>query len=238
MGNSLATLFADVQEITSQALSYTRTLVSQLYPPVLKEFGLLAALRWLAEQLQLSDFRVTMQIRTQISPLPDDQARFLFQAVRELLHNCQKYAHVSKATIILEEFEGMLCITVSDQGIGFATDSVMGKNENGNKGFGLFSIRERMFSLGGKFDLNAAPGKGAEVKLGLPLLSAFREPLEKVSTGAGGRTSNVDGLVYSKLRIVVADDQTMVREGICGVLSTYEDIEVVGKHVMGRKPSN
>src|SRR4029079_6371212 len=125
MHNSLATLIAEVQEITSNALSYTRTLVSHLYPPVLQKFGLPAALQWLVEQLRLSDFHVTLQVKAQISPLPDDWARFLFQAIRELLHNCQKYSHVSEATVVLEQSDESMSITVSDQGIGFAIDSVM-----------------------------------------------------------------------------------------------------------------
>src|SRR5262249_29496729 len=127
MGNPLAAIFADVQKTMSQALDYTRTLVSQLYPPVLKQFGLSAALQWLAEQLRLSEFSVAVQVRTQISPLADDQARFLFQSIRELLHNCQKYSHVSEATVVLEQSEELLYITVSDHGIGFNADSVMDK---------------------------------------------------------------------------------------------------------------
>jgi len=231
MHNSLATLIAEVQEITSNALSYTRTLVSHLYPPVLQRFGLPAALQWLAEQLRLSDFHITIQGKTQISPLPDDWARFLFQAIRELLHNCQKYSHVSEATVVLEQSEESLRITVSDQGIGFAMDSVMDHIPNGTNGFGLFSIRERMLSLGGKFDLIAAPEKGTQVKLVLPLMNVLvaldRNP--EASMSSAGRSMEAGRLDCSKLRIIVADDHAMVRQGLCEVLAKYQDIDVVGE---------
>ena len=228
MDGSLARIVADLDDSMSKALSYTRTLVSHLHPPVLQKFGLPAALQWLNEQLLLNDFHVTLKMRTQISPIPDDQARFLFQSVRELLHNCLKYSHVSNATVAIEQFEDSLCITVSDQGIGFASESVLDNVTRENKGFGLFSIRERTLSLGGQFHINAAPGKGTEVKLVLPLVQALKEPLvgnHQAPTRSTGRTMGAEGLV----RIIVADDHALVRKGLCEVLAKYEDIEVVGE---------
>jgi len=226
MDNSLARIVADLGDMMSKALSYTRTLVSHLYPPVLQQFGLPAALQWLADQLRLSDFLVTLRLKTQIAPIPEDQARFLFQSVRELLHNCQKYSHVSNATVALEQMEESLCVTVADEGIGFESDSMIDNAARENKGFGLFSIRERMLSVGGQFNLHAAPGKGTEVKLVLPLRKALKElPIRPP------RRTGTEGLV----RVIVADDHAMVREGICGVLSKYEDVEVVGKASDGKE---
>ena len=51
MEAALGKIFGEVVEVTEQALDYTRTLVSQLCPPVLHELGLSAALQWLAEQM-------------------------------------------------------------------------------------------------------------------------------------------------------------------------------------------
>ena len=45
-------------------------------------------------------------------------------------------------------------------------------------GFGLFSIRERMLALGGRFDLKASPGKGTEATLVLPITNVSSERSE------------------------------------------------------------
>ena len=60
----LAKIIADVEEVTDKALTYTRTLISQLSPPVLSEFGLPMALQWLTEQMQQHDLSVSLQVKT------------------------------------------------------------------------------------------------------------------------------------------------------------------------------
>ncbi len=112
----VAKIVSEVQDATDRALRYTRTLVSQLSPPVLQEFGLAMALPWLAEQMQQRDLIVSLELKTHIPPLPEDQALLVFQSVRELLINCAKHAGVQEAKVVLQQMEGALHITVSDAG--------------------------------------------------------------------------------------------------------------------------
>jgi hypothetical protein len=56
-----ADMIKQAEEVVSDALTYTRNLVAELSPPVLHEFGLLAALRWLAEQMQPYSLHVTVR---------------------------------------------------------------------------------------------------------------------------------------------------------------------------------
>ena len=159
----VAKIVSEVQDATDRALRYTRTLVSQLSPPVLQEFGLAMALPWLAEQMQQRDLIVSLELKTHIPPLPEDQALLVFQSVRELLINCSKHAGVQEAKVVLQQMEGALHITVSDAGRGFdlakASSSTKSPHPTAG-GFGLFSIRERMLSLGGSFDIHTVPGHG------------------------------------------------------------------------------
>jgi two-component sensor histidine kinase len=106
--------------------------------------------------------------------LPEDEAVLLFQSVRELLINSSKYAGTGEATVSLEQCGGQLRIQVRDEGVGFdptaAAAPIAGASAGGvSSKFGLFSIRERMMALGGSFDMQAAPGKGATATLTLPL---------------------------------------------------------------------
>lgn len=238
MEKGLAKIFDELKAVTDKSMTYTRTLITQLSPPVLHEFGLAMALQGLADQMQERELNVVVQ-STHIPPLPVDQALLLYQSVRELLLNCVKHAHVRQATLILKQINGLLHITVSDQGVGFDPKTMKPVVKSGGSatgGFGLFSIRERMLALGGRFDLTASPGKGTEATLVLPITTVSSERPEGdnaalvVSTDQAAKRKTVNG---SKIRVLVTDDHAVVRQGLCSLLAGYDDIEVVGEAANG-----
>jgi len=164
-----------VDEVLSDALRYTRTLVAELSPAVLRDLGLAAALKWLAEYMKKLSMTVAVSVPEDPAlTVPEDQAVLLFQSVRELLINASKYAGTGAATVTMECREEHLRIEVSDRGAGFdvaAAAAVPGTAPGGpSSKFGLFSIRERMTALGGSFDIQSAPGQGVTATLILPLL--------------------------------------------------------------------
>jgi signal transduction histidine kinase len=164
-----------VDDLLSEACDYTRTLVAELSPPVLRGYGLAAALQWLGDYMQKHNLTVTVNVpEIDDFGLPEDQVMLLFQSVRELLINASKYAGTGAATVTLELRDRHLRIDVSDEGAGFdvaaaaAGDAGTSVGASSSK-FGLFSIRERMKALGGSFDIESAPGKGVRATLTLPL---------------------------------------------------------------------
>ena len=165
----LAKIITDVEEVTNKAIVYTRTLISQLSPPAVSASGLPMALQWLAEQMQQHDLSVLLQVKTKIPTIPEDQALLLFQSVRELLFNCVKHAESHEATVTLEQIDELLFIHISDRGLGFDLASATNKHRSPTSGFGLLSIRERMLSLGGRFELASSTGNGTTATLVLPL---------------------------------------------------------------------
>ena len=249
MGSSLQKHFDEMCGIADKALSYTRTLVSQLSPPVLHEFGLAMALQWLAEQMHQRELLVTLELKRELPWLPEDQALLLFQSVRELLINCAKHAQASKALIEVDQIADSIQITVSDRGCGFnppAGVSAQGDTKI-STGFGLYSIRERMFSLGGHFDLESEPGKGTVARLILPIANRTVVPEavgieERHVTTMVAKEGNADApnnssteVNSSRIRIVVTDDHAMVRQGLCSVLAQYSEIHVVGEAANGEE---
>jgi PAS domain S-box-containing protein len=240
----LARLLDEIQATTDKALAYTRSLVAQLSPPVLQEFGLAMALPWLAEQMLERDLVVTLKLMTHIPPIPEDQALLLFQSIRELLLNCIKHAQATEAAVVLECKDNVLYITVADEGAGFdPSATVLAKQaaETDNK-YGLFSIRERMISLGGRFELESSPGNGTVAKLIFPItpssteMPADSEALRTQETGTtepnGSQTSSIP---VGKVLLLVVDDHAMVRQGLCSLLAAYEDIHVVGQASNGKE---
>jgi signal transduction histidine kinase len=127
------------------------------------------ALQWLAEQMQQHNLFVSCQVKTEMPRIPENQALLLFQSSRELLLNCIKHAKTHEATMTLQQVDGSMCIQISDQGAGFDLAEARKKAHSPASGFGLLSIRDRMVSLGGRFELASSPGKGTTATLILPL---------------------------------------------------------------------
>jgi signal transduction histidine kinase len=90
-----------VEDILSDALTYSRTLVTELSPPVLHHHGLTVGLKWLAEYIKKRyELTVTVLVpEDQGLNLPEDQVILLFQSVRELLISSSKHAGTSEATV-------------------------------------------------------------------------------------------------------------------------------------------
>ena len=161
----------EVDQVLTRSLTYTRTLVADLAPPALRDFGLVAALRWLIEQMRDHGLAVSLHTSLKEVQLPENQAMLLFQTVRELLTNVVKHAQSDEATVSLNQDVGILKIEVQDNGVGF--DPTAGtKNTDNSSRFGLFSIGERMQSLGGTFEVESMPGHGTIARLTLPVTEA------------------------------------------------------------------
>jgi PAS domain S-box-containing protein len=172
MAPAVVQAVTDMQEVMDQALTYTRTLVAQLSPPIVSQFGLPMALKWLVEQMHQRDLTVSLELESETLPLPEEQSVLLFQSTRELLMNVVKHAGTKQATIAVTHAEGALRITVSDQGAGFdlaASSAAAAAGTGTVPSFGLFSIRERMLALDGHFELRSRPGEGTTATLVLPL---------------------------------------------------------------------
>ena len=164
--HSCSALMHQVDEALSRALAYTRTLVTDLSPPMLRDQGLAAGLKWLGQYMKKYDFTVTVTVPDEDVTLPEDQTLLLFQSVRELLINSWKHAGTGEASVIVKRGMNVLRIEVRDKGKGFA--AVDSPSEISSK-FGLFSIRERMAALGGAFEIVSVPGSETACILTMPL---------------------------------------------------------------------
>ncbi|MEO8325265.1 MAG: response regulator, partial [Nitrospirota bacterium] len=236
-------IMVDVDHILEQALSYSRTMIAELSPPVLQEAGFSAALRWLGDQMQPHGLIVEIYADSKQSPLPEDRAVLLFQSVRELLFNVLKHSGVDQAIVRIEfEENGEVCLSVEDQGKGLDADALQRALEPGH--LGLFAVKERMDAMGGRVDLISAPNKGTTVKLMLPACStrpasSEKDIFEEKSTGISASPSHnrpaistFDSYAQSAIRpirILLVDDHVMVRKGLLALLESYDNLEIIGE---------
>jgi signal transduction histidine kinase/CheY-like chemotaxis protein len=246
-----AELIRQMEDVLDEALTYTRTLIADLRPPVLLEFGLLAGLRWLAEWMQRYDLRV--EIEAPDSPIlhvPEDHAVLLFQSVRELLINVTKYAETNQARMSIRCQNAILGIDVRDEGRGFDSSAVTVAAAPANVSappssqFGLFAIRERMKAMGGTFEIHSAPGKGTTARLMLPV-STTAELQDRGAVSGGQPTDSRSSDPSSErprlaqdrppIRVLLVDDHAMVRQGLRSIVDAYAHLQVAGEANNGVK---
>jgi len=162
-------IIREIQNMLERSFNLTRSLSVELSPPVLHDHGLAAALEWLAAQARKHhSAKVSVDADPSANPKAIDVRLFLFQAVRELLLNAVKHAAGSPVHIVMKGVgSSKLRVTVSDRGPGF-DPATLDRQGIQLGGLGLFSIRERMASFGGRFRIDSAPGRGTRITLAAP----------------------------------------------------------------------
>jgi PAS domain S-box-containing protein len=165
----------EIRELLDQAIRSSRSLTFDISPPILYELGFEAAVQTLCEKIQQQHgIRLKFSSDREPKPLHDYVVVFLFQAVRELLVNIVKHARAGNVQVSCRRNDRQIVIVVADDGSGFDTSPTVSQSP-GNRSFGLFSIRERLYYLGGEMAVDSAPGRGTRVTLVAPLKESIEE---------------------------------------------------------------
>jgi len=99
--------------------------------------------------------------------------------VRELLVNVVKHANAKNVKVSIRKVDDRICVSVEDDGVGFNVTEVESMATVTKKAkFGLFSIRERLESVGGHFEIKSKVGQGSKITMTAPL------KYEKITDGA------------------------------------------------------
>lgn len=158
-----ADLRAQADEVLEDAVALTRSLVTEIAPPVLASADLGETLRWLARWAgALHRLAVAVEVEAPC-PVPDADARALvYHVVRELLLNVVKHAGAKRATVRAWRSGADVVVEVEDGGRGFVPGGAP-------DAFGLVSVRERVELADGRLDLDTAPGDGTRVRVTVPV---------------------------------------------------------------------
>ena len=151
-------LLAELQSETAGALENLRDLARGVYPPMLAELGLPAALRGQAAK---SPVPVTV-LAGGIGRFPQDAEAAVYFCCLEALQNTAKYSAAAAARITLDAPDGTLRFAVSDDGAGFDPARTP-------MGSGLRNMADRLAALGGRLEVESAPGAGTTVTGHLPV---------------------------------------------------------------------
>jgi|KBSMisStaDraftv2_1062788.scaffolds.fasta_scaffold68054_2 signal transduction histidine kinase len=136
--------------------------MTELRPAVLEDAGLLAALRWQAEQFSgLIGRAARVSGEEPVPPLSSLIQNALLRIAQEALTNVSKYAHGAQVSLTLESSAERVRLIVADEGCGF--DSSRLSARAGRRGWGLRIMRERAEAVGARFQVESRPGRGTRV---------------------------------------------------------------------------
>ena len=145
-----------------ESLNEVRRISHRLRPAMLDELGLPAALELLAREANdAGALRVRFDVTGTEIALPEEVKTALFRVSQEALVNVGKHAQARNVEIALDFAAEGLLLSIRDDGRGFEVDKVQ---LDPNRGIGLRNMRERLASIGGAFEVRAAPGAGTVLR--------------------------------------------------------------------------
>ena len=140
----------------ADTLEDVREISRGIHPAILTEGGLEPALRALARRSTVPvDLRLNVPGR-----LAETVEVAAYYVVSEALANIARHSHASRGEIRADLSDGVLLVTISDDGNGNAEPS---------SGSGLIGLRDRVEALDGNFVLASEPGSGTIIDISLPL---------------------------------------------------------------------
>jgi signal transduction histidine kinase len=148
----------DLKHDADEALETLRDLARGIYPPLLAEKGLAAALRSQAG-------KATLPVRVEadgVARYPQEIEAALYFCTLEALQNVQKYAAASAVDVCVSESNGQVCIQVTDDGQGFDVSTA-------TRGAGLTNMEDRLDTLGGTLELESTRGTGTRLRARVPV---------------------------------------------------------------------
>jgi two-component system sensor histidine kinase UhpB len=155
----------DSLKLVDGTLQSIETVMAELRPPLLDEYGLGAALGWYAEEYaQRTGIQVSVdKARDPGKALRPEAAVALFRIAQEALNNVAKHAGAKLVRIGLWLEGGEMNLYIADDGGGFDP----GQAPRGR--WGMSTMRERAEAAGGRFLIDSVPGRGTTVRAAVPL---------------------------------------------------------------------
>lgn len=163
-----ARLLEDSLTLVEQTTEYTRSLMADLRPPDMDDYGLVASIRWYSERFSMRTGVDVIMEGEEIRPRPTPYIENnVFRIVQEVLTNISKHARAMRTKISVDVVEEKLKLIIVDDGIGF--DPEKAHKEGEHHGWGLMTMAERAEVIGGRFSIESETGRGTQVTLEVPL---------------------------------------------------------------------
>lgn len=152
------------------SLEDIHNLAVELRPPLLSDFGLFKAIENYSKEFE-NNFDIAVHYKiiklNESYRLPSPVEVGLYRVIQEALTNIAKHANATEVNIIFEKTGSNLFLSITDNGKGFESETIISKTER--KSLGIFGMQERIFILGGNLKIDSKPGKGSKIAIDIPL---------------------------------------------------------------------
>jgi signal transduction histidine kinase len=156
------TQLLEIRRLAERTVTVVRDMSLLLRPSMLDDLGLIPALQWQAREVSRNNnIRIDVQADAPSENLPDEHKTCIYRIVQEALRNVTRHARARSVQIHLTQPEGVLRLTIQDDGQGFVPER--------EKGMGLLGMEERVAYLKGAFEVKSQPGRGTIINVNLPL---------------------------------------------------------------------
>jgi len=157
----------DSAALLESTMDTIENVMSELRPPMLDDHGLAAALDWHASKFSERTGIAVAVTGSEPAVRPAPQVEIaLFRIAQEALNNVAKHARARHVEIALDHANGVCVMAVQDDGIGF--DRVEATSDKPKPGLGMVTMRERAQAVGGRFEVQALPGRGTRLTVRVP----------------------------------------------------------------------
>jgi len=147
-----------------QGIALKRRIIEDMRPTVLANFGLVTALRTLADEAaQRNNWTLDLQLPADDIQLDEQTEIALFRVAQESLTNAAKYAHASRVAIGLRVEDTQVALSIADNGVG-----IMPADLKRTHTHGLLGMRQRVAARGGHFDIHRGVPDGTDIHVVMP----------------------------------------------------------------------
>ena len=154
----------DCRRLVDEAIGNVRQLSQLLRPVILDDFGLEAALRWLAEGFSART-GIPVDLESHYSGrLPDETETHLFRIAQEALTNIARHSGARHVRMNLETHGEEICLSIQDDGQGLPVAAA-----SDGRGMGMIGMRARARSAGGDLNVRSKPGEGVLIEVRAPI---------------------------------------------------------------------
>lgn len=162
-------LLAQIEATAVDNLEEARRVVAALTPSALEQAPLPAAIGRLLERLGAqSGIRTTLHVDGDARTIPTTVEVALLRVAQSALANVRLHSGASRVVVTISYADTSVSLDVLDDGRGF-DESRLASAPLGGTGFGLRAMRSRLTELGGRLDVETAPGDGTAIAATVPL---------------------------------------------------------------------
>lgn len=139
-----------------------RSVMADLRPQVLNDYGLLASLQWLGRKFsKRTGLEVTVKGQESAARFASSKETALFRIAQEALTNAVKHsgAHHFDISLVLEKKR--VCLELADDGKGFDMKNLGAKDSL--EQWGILGMKERAEALGARFEIDTHPSQGTKI---------------------------------------------------------------------------